>query len=54
MAYKEKTVNTYLSYPPSKQTDVAILYLTDIFGIPMVNNRLLGDSFAKAGYFVVM
>ncbi|TID27719.1 dienelactone hydrolase family protein [Venturia nashicola] len=42
-------INTYLSYPPSKKTDVAILYLTDIFGLPLVNNRLLGDSLAKAG-----
>jgi dienelactone hydrolase len=49
-----QTVNTYLSYPPSKQTDVAILYLTDIFGLPLVNNRLLGDSLAKTGYLVVM
>ncbi|QDS72908.1 hypothetical protein FKW77_007833 [Venturia effusa] len=47
-------INTYLSYPASKKTDIAILYLTDIFGLPLVNNRLLGDSFAKAGYFVVM
>ncbi|PMD34388.1 alpha/beta-hydrolase, partial [Hyaloscypha variabilis F] len=44
----------YLSYPPDNKTDTTILYLTDIYGIPLVNNRLLGDSIAKAGYFVVM
>ncbi|KAE9969594.1 hypothetical protein EG327_010560 [Venturia inaequalis] len=47
-------INTYLSYPSSKKTDIAVLYLTDIFGLPLVNNRLLGDSLAKAGYFVVI
>ncbi|CZT42050.1 related to dienelactone hydrolase family protein [Rhynchosporium secalis] len=50
--------NTYLAYPPGKpknekKTDIAILYLTDIFGTQLVNNRLLADSLALAGYFVV-
>jgi dienelactone hydrolase len=30
-----------------------VLYLTDIFGIPLLQNRLLADSFGRAGYFVV-
>ncbi|CAG8976670.1 hypothetical protein HYALB_00012062 [Hymenoscyphus albidus] len=51
-------VNTYIAYPPgpveSRSNATAILYLTDIFGLPLVNNRLLGDSLAQAGYFVVM
>lgn len=50
-------VETYLSYPPGKKgkkkTDIAILYLSDIFGLPLVNNKLLADSLANAGYFVV-
>ncbi|KAK0100205.1 hypothetical protein ONS95_008544 [Cadophora gregata] len=46
-------INTYLAYPKSKKTDIAILYLTDIFGVQLVNNRLLADSLALAGYFVV-
>ena len=33
-------VKTYLSYPPDKSTDVAILYLPDAFGHELVNNRL--------------
>jgi len=47
----------YLAYPPhyskTNKTDTAILYLTDIFGVQLVNNRLLADSLAKAGYLVV-
>jgi len=48
-------VSTYFAYPPGKKektSDVAILYLTDIFGVQLVNNRL-ADSFALAGYLVV-
>ncbi|KAK4629486.1 Hydrolase pyvD [Fulvia fulva] len=48
----------YLAYPRGygrkTKTDTAILYLTDIFGNALVNNRLLADSLAKAGYLVVM
>ncbi|KAK5072404.1 hypothetical protein LTR51_005040 [Lithohypha guttulata] len=44
----------YLSYPRNENQSVAILYLTDIFGNALVNNRLLADSLARAGYFVVM
>jgi hypothetical protein len=36
----EVAVNTYLAYPPRKKTDTAILYLTDVFGVTLVNNRL--------------
>jgi dienelactone hydrolase len=30
-----------------------VLYLTDIYGIQRLENRLLADSFGRAGYFVV-
>ena len=30
----------YLAYPSNRKTDIAILYLTDIFGNALVNNRL--------------
>lgn len=38
----EPEVSTYLAKAPKKSnaTDVAILYLTDIFGVQLVNNRL--------------
>lgn len=48
--------STYLAYPPghNPSTKTAILYLTDIFGVQLVNNRVLADSLALAGYFVLM
>ncbi|KAF2664928.1 dienelactone hydrolase family protein [Microthyrium microscopicum] len=46
-------IQTYISYPADKKTDYGILYLPDAFGFPLVQNRLLADSFAKAGYVVV-
>lgn len=43
-------VTLYVTGEPS---DKAVLYLTDIFGIQLLQNRLLADSFGRAGYFVV-
>ena len=34
-------------------TDTAVVYLTDVFGIELLENRLLADSFARAGYLTV-
>ncbi|PCH44449.1 alpha/beta-hydrolase [Wolfiporia cocos MD-104 SS10] len=34
--------------------DKVLLYLTDIFGIPLNNSKLLADDFARNGYKVVM
>jgi dienelactone hydrolase len=48
------SVKTYLSYPRNNKTDNAILFLTDIYGIPNDENKVLGDSLAAAGYLVVM
>jgi len=44
----------YVSYPPGHHAKAAVLYLTDIFGNALINNKLLADSIAKAGYLVVM
>jgi len=44
----------YLAYPRGRSTEYAIIYFTDIFGLQLVNNRLLADSLAHAGYFVVL
>jgi hypothetical protein len=30
----------YIAYPANKKTDNAILYLTDIFGVQLVQNKL--------------
>lgn len=46
---------TYLSYPSNTtKATKAILYISDIFGIPRPENRLLADSLAANGYLVVM
>ncbi len=47
---KWKLVNTYLAYPPDKTTDIAILYLSDIYGIPLINNRLYAWAMADFLY----
>ncbi|KAH7402145.1 dienelactone hydrolase [Phaeosphaeria sp. MPI-PUGE-AT-0046c] len=46
----------YISPPPSNTTSPtkALLYLTDIFGVPLAENRLLADSLASNDYLVVM
>ncbi|KAK1235641.1 hypothetical protein PQX77_001126 [Marasmius sp. AFHP31] len=47
-------VNTYVSLPCGEQKpkDEAIVLLTDVFGLPLVNNKLLADNFAAKGYAV--
>lgn len=40
-------------YVTGKPSNKGVLYLTDIFGIQLLQNRLLADSFGRAGYFVV-
>ncbi|KAK4244591.1 dienelactone hydrolase family-domain-containing protein [Corynascus novoguineensis] len=46
-------VNLYISEPECKNPKVAVLYLTDVFGIQLRENKLLADSFARAGFLVV-
>ncbi|KAL6412939.1 dienelactone hydrolase [Ilyonectria robusta] len=44
----------YISQPKwPQQSDTAVLYLTDVFGIPLLQNRLLADSFARAGFLTI-
>ncbi|KAM0421366.1 hypothetical protein ACHAPT_010901 [Fusarium lateritium] len=47
-------VTLYVSKPdrPSKP-DTAVLYLSDVFGLPLVENKRLVDSFARAGYLTI-
>lgn len=47
-------VETYFAYPKDKQTDKAILILTDVIGHVFTNAQLIADQFAANGYFVVM
>ncbi|PYI13691.1 dienelactone hydrolase family protein [Aspergillus japonicus CBS 114.51] len=47
-------IPVYVSYPPDKSTHNAILFLSDIFGLALVNSKLIADLFAANGYLVVM
>ncbi|CCM02577.1 uncharacterized protein FIBRA_04680 [Fibroporia radiculosa] len=48
-------VECYVATPSGDYPkDKVVLYLTDVFGIPLNNNKLLADGFAKNGYKVVM
>lgn len=48
-------IQIYHSYPPGKNTTTkALLYLTDIFGVPLLENQLLADSLASNDYLVIM
>jgi dienelactone hydrolase len=45
----------YISAPPNTTTSTkALLYVTDIFGVPLLQNKLLADSLAANDYLVVM
>jgi dienelactone hydrolase len=47
-------VDTYFAYPESKQTEIAILLLTDVIGYNFINAQLIADQFAANGYYVVV
>lgn len=45
----------YFSYPPGRNTFTkALLFVSDIYGIPRLENKLLADSLAANDYLVVM
>ncbi|OLN96279.1 Protein AIM2-like protein 2 [Colletotrichum chlorophyti] len=52
---KYNGLTQYISKPKGwrKGQGVGVLYLTDVFGIQLNENRLLTDSFARAGYVAV-
>jgi dienelactone hydrolase len=50
---KYNGVNLYISKPQCKSPKVGVLYMTDVFGIQLAQNKLLADSFARAGFLVV-
>ncbi|EPE09378.1 dienelactone hydrolase family protein [Ophiostoma piceae UAMH 11346] len=46
--------NLYITKPPGHtKATKAVLYLTDVFGIQLAQNKLLADSFARAGFLTV-
>ncbi|KPM41449.1 hypothetical protein AK830_g5149 [Neonectria ditissima] len=47
-------VTLYISKPKQRiKRDTAVLYLTDVFGIPLLQNKLLADSFSRAGFVTI-
>ncbi|KAF7797495.1 hypothetical protein EIP86_008694 [Pleurotus ostreatoroseus] len=48
-------VECYVALPQGDYPkDKVVLFLTDVFGIPLINNRLLVDDFARNGFKTVM
>ncbi|KAK9470385.1 dienelactone hydrolase family-domain-containing protein [Dipodascopsis tothii] len=47
-----KDIEFYLA-KPAVESKKAIIYLSDIFGFPVVNHKLLSDEFAKFGFVTV-
>ncbi|KAF2747092.1 alpha/beta-hydrolase [Sporormia fimetaria CBS 119925] len=47
-------VRTYFTYPKDKNTQNAILILTDIIGMDFINVQLIADQYAANGYFVAI
>ncbi|KAF2760776.1 alpha/beta-hydrolase [Pseudovirgaria hyperparasitica] len=48
-------LNVYIANPPSGTTPKAIIVIyTDVFGLPLPNNKLIADAYARAGYQVYM
>jgi len=44
-------VNCYVATPPGDYPkDKVVLFLTDVFGLELINNKLLVDDFARNGY----
>lgn len=43
----------YTAKPSVAEPKKAILYLSDIYGFPVVNHKLLSDNFAKQGYLTI-
>ncbi|OSX64121.1 hypothetical protein POSPLADRAFT_1045241 [Postia placenta MAD-698-R-SB12] len=48
-------VESYVATPTGDYPkDKIVLFLTDVFGIPLINNKLLADDIARNGFKVVM
>ncbi|KAL8408329.1 hypothetical protein RB594_006942 [Gaeumannomyces avenae] len=50
---KYEGLTLYVTRPKGKKADKAVLYITDVFGIQLAQNKLLADSFARAGFVTV-
>ncbi|CAI4219269.1 unnamed protein product [Parascedosporium putredinis] len=52
-AASDGDLTLYVNQPEGEYGDIAILYLTDVFGIQLNQNKLLVDSFSRAGFLTV-
>ena len=50
---KYEGLTLYVTKPPGNKVDKGVLYITDVFGIQLAQNKLLADSFARAGFVTV-
>ncbi|KAI6083065.1 alpha/beta-hydrolase [Hypoxylon rubiginosum] len=50
---KEQVYDGINMYVTGNASDTGVLYLTDVFGIQLLENKLLADSFGRAGYLTV-
>ncbi|KAK9449791.1 dienelactone hydrolase [Limtongia smithiae] len=48
-----KGIDIYVA-EPTTPTDKCIIYITDIFGFPFGNHKILSDNFAKFGFLTVI
>jgi dienelactone hydrolase len=45
-------LQAYVSSLSKQKPDIAVIHLSEIFGLPLVNNKFLADSITTAGFFL--
>ncbi|KAF3924667.1 hypothetical protein AA313_de0205196 [Arthrobotrys entomopaga] len=45
---------TYVTPSPDGSKTKAIIYITDMFGVDLMNHQLMADTYAKGGFYVYM
>ena len=46
--------DVYIAEPKGGDKSKAVLFLTDIYGLGINNNKLLADDYARAGFYTVV
>jgi dienelactone hydrolase len=46
--------DVYIAEPKGGDKSKVVLFLTDIFGLGLNNNKLLADDYARAGFYTVV
>ncbi|KAK7204186.1 dienelactone hydrolase [Myxozyma melibiosi] len=47
-------VDIYVAKPTAEAPTRAVIYLSDIFGMPFLNHKIIPDNFAKQGYLAIL